>query len=739
MKTRLPAISAVAAFVALIPQLPAAPMATAFTYQGRLAESGAPAEGIYDLRFTIYDDASSPGAVAGPLTNVAVAVNNGHFAVTLDFGAGIFTGDPRWLEIAVRTNSGGADFTTLSPRQLLTPAPYAIYAETAGTALSGNAGPPAGMGTVVFGTNTSSLDWVTNVTRYFVDFRTLTISGAGTNPANGIYQATTAMGDPTHPPTNDTFQWTNGSGWSVYQDVLGDLGDETILYAVVRPGPEGYLDRIIYSVPQPPQGVGWRDVWTNSQVVLTGYSPQAPPPYGVITAQRATNVSRYLSLRTDDELVGLVISGGGASGAGLLVAGTVAAAALAGDGAGISNVMPAGYQSVLASLNDARLPQGSVFKDMFATPPMGICTWPQFNAEVSEAVVKRLADGLYTNHLVELGWRLIQIDGGWQAKGTGYSGGRGSDGKLHWSPTFPNPTNTIKYLADRGIALGLYHEMDGGNEGMHLVGHMTEDVASFKGWGVTYLKLDNGAWTQDGRFAQLSELRQAMDAADWRAFIINGGYLMAPNVPHPEPRSPLVADAWRLSVDGDLYISENPPWGLNQLLAHFHHGMQAMTNLAGPGRYMDFDFLNLAHVHAVATPQNASNLVQTALSLWAIGPSSLMIDGVSDGILPFVSNRAMIAIHQDPLCLPGAAITQDANSEIWIRTLVDGDRAVCVVNKTSTPISPMISLASLGYVPGPDIYQKVYSVWDKRVLAYTTNSFTASVPAYSANLLRVSR
>ncbi len=37
----------------------------------------------------------------------------------------MFTGADRWLEIAVRTNGGGA-FTTLTPRQQLTPTPYAL-------------------------------------------------------------------------------------------------------------------------------------------------------------------------------------------------------------------------------------------------------------------------------------------------------------------------------------------------------------------------------------------------------------------------------------------------------------------------------------------------------------------------------------------------------------------------------------------------------------------------------------
>jgi hypothetical protein len=69
--------------------------------------------------------------VAGPLTNSATAVNNGLFTAELDFGSGVFNGMSYWLEIGVRSNNSGA-FILLNPRQELTPAPYGIYAETAG-------------------------------------------------------------------------------------------------------------------------------------------------------------------------------------------------------------------------------------------------------------------------------------------------------------------------------------------------------------------------------------------------------------------------------------------------------------------------------------------------------------------------------------------------------------------------------------------------------------------------------
>jgi hypothetical protein len=110
---------------------------TAFTYQGQLFNGGSPANGSYDLRFSLYTVASGGTLAYGYLTNSATAVSNGLFTVTLDFGAGIFNGTTYWLQIGVRTN-GNSGFNGLSPRQELTPTPNAIYAETAnGAGISG--------------------------------------------------------------------------------------------------------------------------------------------------------------------------------------------------------------------------------------------------------------------------------------------------------------------------------------------------------------------------------------------------------------------------------------------------------------------------------------------------------------------------------------------------------------------------------------------------------------------------
>jgi len=77
--------------------------------------------------FTLFVTNHGGAPFTPTVTNPATAVTNGLFNTTIDFGPGIFTGGSNWLELAVQTN-GGSCFTTLAPRQLLTPVPYAITA-----------------------------------------------------------------------------------------------------------------------------------------------------------------------------------------------------------------------------------------------------------------------------------------------------------------------------------------------------------------------------------------------------------------------------------------------------------------------------------------------------------------------------------------------------------------------------------------------------------------------------------
>jgi hypothetical protein len=100
---------------------------TAFTYQGRLVYAGNSATGNYDLTFQLWDSLSGGTALSGVITNADLAVTNGLFTVTLDFGS-LFPGSNRYLELGVRTNGDPSTPSILVPRILLTPTPYSITA-----------------------------------------------------------------------------------------------------------------------------------------------------------------------------------------------------------------------------------------------------------------------------------------------------------------------------------------------------------------------------------------------------------------------------------------------------------------------------------------------------------------------------------------------------------------------------------------------------------------------------------
>jgi hypothetical protein len=106
----------------------AEPVGTAFTYQGQLKEGGVPVDGAYDFTFGLCSTPDGPCDLAPPRVLDDLPVNDGLFTAELDFGAGVFTGDALWLEVAVRPGGSNGDHTVLTPRQPVAAAPYALYA-----------------------------------------------------------------------------------------------------------------------------------------------------------------------------------------------------------------------------------------------------------------------------------------------------------------------------------------------------------------------------------------------------------------------------------------------------------------------------------------------------------------------------------------------------------------------------------------------------------------------------------
>ena len=168
----------------------AAAQTTAFTYQGKLTDSGNLANGNYDFQFKLFDALAAGNQLGTTQTVNNVTVSNGIFTVNLDFGvcAACFNGAARFLEIAVRPTGGGS-FTTLSPRQPITSTPYALNAAQLGglaasSFLQNSTSQQASSNFNISGDGTAggtlSANFVNATTRYNLNGQTV-LSAAGTN------------------------------------------------------------------------------------------------------------------------------------------------------------------------------------------------------------------------------------------------------------------------------------------------------------------------------------------------------------------------------------------------------------------------------------------------------------------------------------------------------------------------------------------------------------------------------
>lgn len=92
---------------------------TSFTYQGALREGGGPADGSYNLSFTLWDSVVGGTQHGGSVVASGHAVSDGLFDVELDFGADALGVGNRWLEISVNG-------VMLSPRTQITSSPYSV-------------------------------------------------------------------------------------------------------------------------------------------------------------------------------------------------------------------------------------------------------------------------------------------------------------------------------------------------------------------------------------------------------------------------------------------------------------------------------------------------------------------------------------------------------------------------------------------------------------------------------------
>jgi alpha-galactosidase len=359
------------------------------------------------------------------------------------------------------------------------------------------------------------------------------------------------------------------------------------------------------------------------------------------------------------------------------------------------------------------------------TPPMGFNDWNAFGCNVSGQLIEQTALAMHNNGMQAAGYQYVNIDDCWPEKQ------RDANGNLVPDPVkFPDGIKGVAgYVHALGMKLGIYEDAGtatcAGYPGS--LGHEKQDAATFASWGVDYLKYDNcnnaGSTTTQQYIQRYSAMRDAL-AATGRPILYS---LCEWGVNQPWTWGADVGNMWRTTGD----ISDS----FGSMVSNFTQNVQLYKS-AHPGAWNDPDMLEIGNGGMTTAEQQAE------FSLWSEMAAPLIagtdVRHASPATLSIYTNKAVVAVDQDPLGQQGVPVVQSAGHWVLTKPLANGDRAVVLFNQDSTPAAISASAAQVG-LTAPRQGQHAYQLTDlwtgKRY--ETAGTIAASVPAHSAVMFRV--
>ena len=369
-------------------------------------------------------------------------------------------------------------------------------------------------------------------------------------------------------------------------------------------------------------------------------------------------------------------------------------------------------------------PAPAVASHLALTPPMGWNTWNKFACNVSEDLVRGMADAVVKSGMKEAGYQYVIIDDCWQV-------GRDREGNILPDPQrFPSGMKALgDYIHSLGLKFGIYSDAGSktcaGRPGSR--GYEFQDARQYAAWGVDYLKYDwCSTTTQDAR-ASYALMRQALEASGRPiVFSICEWGTAKPWLWGAEAGGNL----WRTTGDIKDVWEGKIKWGDGSCCGYgvinILEMQDGLASYAGPGHWNDPDMLEVGNGGMTETEYRSH------FSLWALLAAPLIagndLRNMTPAIQEILTNQEVVAVDQDPLGNEGRRVARHGDLEVWARPLADGSRAVILLNRGTTEQEIGVNWEELGY-PG-HLTAAVRDLWQHKDLGNFTGKFTASVSSH---------
>ncbi len=385
--------------------------------------------------------------------------------------------------------------------------------------------------------------------------------------------------------------------------------------------------------------------------------------------------------------------------------------------------------SLLTSISYAQ--DSAVSKGLALTPPMGWNTWNKFACNVSDELVRGMADAMVKSGMKDAGYQYVVIDDCWQVS-------RDANANIVVDPQrFPHGMTALAdYVHSLGLKFGIYSDAGSktcaGRPGG--LGHEYQDALMYASWGVDYLKYDwCNTTTQDAK-ASYANIRHALDAT---------GRPIVLSICEWGKAQPWL---WGEEVGGNLWRTTGDiqdRWGgkekwkdgsccSNGVMAILDEQV-GLQSYAGPGHWNDPDMLEVGNGGMTMTEYRSH------FSLWAILAAPLIagndLRNMSSEIHDILTNKEVIAVNQDPLGREGRRVWKDGNLEVWAKQMQDGSRAVVLLNHGASEQSITVSWEQIGYPS--HLRAAVRDLWSHKDLGEFTGKFPAPVESHGVVMVSV--
>ena len=362
------------------------------------------------------------------------------------------------------------------------------------------------------------------------------------------------------------------------------------------------------------------------------------------------------------------------------------------------------------------LPASALTNNLALTPPMGWNSWNHYGCNVSDAIIRGVANAMATNGMQAAGYQFVNMDDCWQVS-------RDMNGVIVPDPTrFPYGIKALAdYVHSKGLKLGVYSdhglETCAGRPGGY--GYEYLDARTYAAWGVDYLKYDN-CNLPSGDVSQTDYARMA-DA------LMKSGRPITFSLCHWSFASwePLSGNLWRTTGDiNDSFAS----------MVSNLNGNSPPAYAAGPGRWNDPDMLEVGNGGMTSTED------QSHFSLWCLISAPLIagndVTAMSAQTFSILTNAELIAVDQDPAGEQGVELPNTGTNQIWVKPLGTDftTKAVGLFNPNTNATTITVNCTNLGLLAGS---VAVRDMWAGANLGAFTNSFTTNVPPHGVVALKI--